>query len=82
MKKTTLIIILYLFQIPYVWGSLMADIHYRDVHDWPLLKSQARDDVGIVAMESLMPFSVVWTPFVTNFNEHGWELWFPHENYD
>lgn len=60
----------------YSWGTMMAYSHYRDTHDWAILNDGARDNVGICTFVSLGgPAGAIVVAFITNFNQHGWELW-------
>ena len=54
----------------------MAEVDYQDAHEWQVMHWHSRDHVGIVAAESLLgPMGVIVAVLVTNFNQHGWELW-------
>jgi len=54
----------------------MADLDYKDRTDWAILHEGSRDNIGISAAECLLgPMGSIAVAFVTNFNQHGWELW-------
>lgn len=62
----------------YTYGTLMAELDYENLHSWPGLKQTSRDNLGIcVGIAATGPIGAAVAPLLTNFNQHGWELWQP-----
>jgi hypothetical protein len=76
MKRKAIFTVLYLACSLYTWGTLMADLDYENAHNWATLHYTSRDNVGFCSFMALAaPFGVIVSPIITNFNQHGWELW-------
>jgi hypothetical protein len=60
----------------YTWGSMMADLDWRNANEWKNLNQHSRDETGFIAVNVLLgPLGAIVAAFGTNFNQHGWELW-------
>ena len=52
----------------YAWGTMMAD--------WDRWHNTPRDHLGLCMFYSLLgPLGAFLAAFLSNFNQHGWQLW-------
>lgn len=76
MKKFIAFMLFWLACGVYAYGTLMADLDWKDDHEWSILHHTSRDNLGICIGEGMLgPFGAVAVAFTTNFNQHGWHLW-------
>jgi hypothetical protein len=80
MKKLAAILALWIICGIYTWGTVMADLDWKNHNEWSNLNLHARDNMGIASLEAAYgPMGAIALAFCTGFNEHGWELWEHHE---
>lgn len=54
----------------------MADLDWMQQNRWSVLNETSRNNVGICTVAAAAgSFGAAASALVTNFNEHGWELW-------
>lgn len=74
--KTLLAVVMWIVCGFYTWGTFMAEMDWRNSHDWAILHKGPRDNVGPAFMLSMMgPLAIPADIFETNFNQHGWTIW-------
>lgn len=73
--KRLVIVVLYIAQGLYTYGTSMAEWHFKDTHEFSVLQEGPRDDLGISVGIALLPLGFLPIALITNFNQHGWELW-------
>jgi hypothetical protein len=76
MKKAIAFALLWVACGFYAWGTAMAELDYKNHHEWEILERGPRDNVGLSAfMSAGGPVGAIDVVLLTNFNQHGWMLW-------
>ena len=76
MKTFIIIFIIWIACGFYSFGTTMAYFNWMDKNEWPLLHNTSRDHLGTAVFEATLgPMGAIATCVLSNFNQHGWELW-------
>jgi len=74
MKKIAVVLVLYLAQAFYTYGTLTAECDYRDHNELHFSHVTQRDELGFTVIVPVVPVGFIVAAVESNFNQHGWEL--------